>query len=732
MREAPAPLHEAEELLAAGHLAAASTLLQAYCARHPSDAQAWFLLGACRHQSGALQPALEAFAQAQILDAGHPQLASAEVAVLSQMGRHKAALSSGTDWLALHPDDAAMHFNLGLVCQAMHEQAGALAHYEQALALDPANADALQNRAIALSALGRINEAVESNLRLTALRPQSAEAHHNLAESLLAAGRHEEVVTAAGRVLALAPGHAAARLNRGYALAALGRFEESRADLAEALDGDDGSLRRRFSNWAASAGFADTRDMRDLRVLLQAEDLYLLAGYARHEKCDWDDAGVFNLRCAQLIDTAPPGALQSRSLAFKLLNLPLPAAAQKKLADRVALGITRASAALPGLQRAPRPAREKLRIGYLSSDFGLHPTSRLTRQIYGLHDRRRFEVYGYALSADDGSAGFAAIRRGCDQFMHVNALEHAAIAGRIAADGIDILVDLNGYNRDGRSEVFALRPAPVQVGYAAYPATLGGTLLDYVIADHSVIPQGSEHFYAEHVVRLPDCYLPNSLRHAGLGPAPSRQASGLPAQGIVFCALHRHEKIDPTVFVLWMRILARTPAGVLWLQAGPGEANLRRHATAAGIDQQRLVFAPVIETGAYLARLQLADVYLDTLHWTTHTQGVDALWAGVPIITRPGEHWVSRLAAGLLHAVGLEDCIVNDLETYEALACELAANPHKLQALKARLARNRDTHPLFDTEQLVQHLDAAYLEMWRIHASGEAPRSFDVIKTPRP
>lgn len=181
-----------------------------------------------------------------------------------------------------------------------------------------------------------------------------------------------------------------------------------------------------------------------------------------------------------------------------------------------------------------------------------------------------------------------------------------------------------------------------------------------------------------------------------------------------------------------MRILECVPGSLLWLQAGPGESNLKQHARAAGIAPHRLVFAPFIDTEAYLARLRLADVYLDTLHWTAHTQGMDALWAGVPIITCPGEHWVSRLAAGLLHAVGLEDCIVAGLQAYEGLACDLAINPEKLRALKARLARNRETHPLFDIERLVKNLDAAYLQMWRMHASGEVPRSFDVLETHRP
>jgi len=724
---APIALVEAERQIAAGHLAEAESALRSHCARYPDDMAAWCLLGACRHRSGALLPALEAFAQVQILDPDHPQAALAEVAILSQSGRHDAALARTRAWLGRHPDDAQMHFSAGLVLQQQSDFAAALQAYDRALELSPAHAAALQNRGIVLTQLGRPADVLANNLRFVAACPQSVDAHFNLAKSCLATGRYEDAVRAAEGALALDPAHAASRLDRGYALASLARFDEAQRDIDAALAGDDGRLRARFAKWADSAGFYDPRELRDV---LRAEDLYVLSGYQRAGQCDWSGYEAYVARCAALIDEAPAGAMQSISLGFNLLNLPIAASAQRRLADRIAAGTSRHATGLRRPERKQARQGARLRIGYLSSDFRRHPTSRLTMQIYALHDRRRIEVFAYALQPDDGSVYFQTIKRGCDRFTDVEALSSEAIAARIAGDGIDILVDLNGYGRDGCSEVFALRPAPIQVGYAAYPATLGGDLLDYVIADHAVIPPSSETLYAEKIVRLPHCYVPTSLRRLSATPTPtptpSRREAGLPEQGLVFCAFNRHEKIGPQIFAVWMRILARVSGSVLWLQAGPGEANLQHHAAAAGIAPARLVFAPIVETAAYVARLRLADLYLDTLQWNTHTQGTDALWAGVPIITCPGEHWVSRLASGLLRAIGLEDCIVADLVQYEALACELATQPDKLDELKARLARNRTTHPLFDTERVVRDLDAAYLEMWRIHTSGAAPRSFDV------
>ena len=723
MPEAAPALAGVEHQIATGHLLEAEAALESICAQHTGDAHAWFLLGACRHRMGKLPTSLEALARALALLPDHQQAAIAQVAVLCQSGQVEAALARANAWLAFHPGDPQMQFSAGLVRETLGDPAGALARYEQALAIAPAHPGALQNRGIVLMRLGRAEDAVENYRCFVAAYPQVLDAHFNLAEACLAARRYEEVVAAADGALALVPGHPPSLLDRGYALAALDRIEEARVDLRAALEHDDGTLRRRFAAWAESAELADPLD---LQTLLQPEDLYLLAGYERVVRCDWSAYEAYANRAVSLIDSAPLGSLCSRSIAFNLLNLPIPAGSHRKLADRVAQGIANNVAHLPRPAAVPRHPRTRLRLGYLSSDFKRHPTSILTQQMYGLHDRGRFEVYGYTLCADDGSEYFQNIKQSCDFFVDMKGWPADAIARRVAADGIDILVDMNGYNRDGRSEVFALRPAPVQVCHVAYPATLGKGLLDYLVADATIVPPAAEPFYAEKIARLPHSYFPTGMRRARVLPTPSREVAGLPETGFVFCAFFRHEKIDPGVFAVWMRILGRVPGSVLWFQQGPGEANLRRHAVAAGIDPGRLLFAPHLAWEAHLARLRLADVYLDTLYWTTHTQGIDGLWSGVPLITLPGEHWASRVGASLLRAVGLEDLIVGKLGEYEALACDLATHPERLREIKQRLARNRETWPLFDTPRLVRNLDAAYLEMWRLHESGAGPRTFDV------
>jgi predicted O-linked N-acetylglucosamine transferase (SPINDLY family) len=449
-------------------------------------------------------------------------------------------------------------------------------------------------------------------------------------------------------------------------------------------------------------------------------------GCERLERCDWAGLEAFVEACAGMIARPAPDSLRLRALTFKLLHLPLPASLQKTVADRVAAGAAQLASALPKPARLPRAPQSRLRIGYLSADFGRHPVGYLTRSIYALHDRRRFQISGYALSGSDGSDNFREISAGCDAMIDVRLLSLEQLASRIASDAIDILVDLNGYTRGGRSFVLALRPAPVQVVSVGYPATLGGTLADYFIADGTAVPVSTDAFFAEKIARLPHSYLPASHRSFPMATTPARSAEGLREGSFVFCAFHRHEKIDPAAFRSWMRILGAVPEGVLWLQQGPGEANLKRYAHDAGIDPARLVFARHREHAEHLARQSLADLFLDTRCWNAHTTGADALWCGVPLLTLAGEHLPSRLGASLLHALGLDELIAKDAAAYEALAIEFARHPDRHRELRERLRRRRDTQPLFDVPRYVRNLERAYLQMWRIHESGAPPRAFDV------
>jgi predicted O-linked N-acetylglucosamine transferase (SPINDLY family) len=295
---------------------------------------------------------------------------------------------------------------------------------------------------------------------------------------------------------------------------------------------------------------------------------------------------------------------------------------------------------------------------------------------------------------------------------------------------IDIAIDLMGLTRDSRPNLLAARPAPVQVSYLGYPATQATTSLDYILADKIVIPDEHREHYTEHVVYLPDSYQINDSKRKFAKHSPTRQQVGLPATGLVFCSFNNHYKITSVVFDVWMRLLHRVEGSVLWLIAGSLTAarNLRQRADEHGISRNRLIFAPRTNLEDHLARHRLADIFLDTGPCNAHTTASDALWAGVPVITCVGTTFAGRVAASLLHAIGLPELVTDCLIEYEALALKLAQQPELLAALKAKLARNRTSQALFDTERQCRYIESAYATMWERHQRGQPPIHFAVAR----
>ena len=304
-------------------------------------------------------------------------------------------------------------------------------------------------------------------------------------------------------------------------------------------------------------------------------------------------------------------------------------------------------------------------------------------RLFELHDRERFETFAYSFDAGGDSPIRRRLEAAFDRFADVRGEAFQATAARIASDGIDVLVDLMGYTAAARPELFALRPAPVQIAFLGFAGTTGADYMDGVVADAFVVPPGDERWYAEQVLRLPTTYFPVDDRRTLARPA-RRGAFGLPDDAIVYCSFGEHAKIERDVFATWLRILGQVPGSLLWLSSGAGEAQLRRAAAAAGIDPARLLFASRLPDEAdYLGRLQLADLFLDTRTYNAHSTAVDALWAGVPLLTAPGDGFAGRVGASLLHAVDLPELVAADLADYEARAVDLGNHPERLRALRA-------------------------------------------------
>lgn len=363
---------------------------------------------------------------------------------------------------------------------------------------------------------------------------------------------------------------------------------------------------------------------------------------------------------------------------------------------------------LPQLAPAGGYDHDRLRLGYLSSNFGWHAVTILTAELFELHDRRRVEVYGFSCSADDDTGMGRRVRGAMDHFIRVDDMSDEAAAAAIREAEIDILIDLQGLTQGFRPNILSCRPAPVQITYLGFPGTTGLPWLDYVLADRYIIPEESARFFSEKPLYLPDCFQVNDRRRA-IGPRPARSRYGLAEDAFVFCAFNHNHKFTPELYAVWMNILRRVPGSVLWLLADNDRAkeNLQRHAEEQGVGAQRLVFAPRIPPEEYLARFQLADLFLDTMPFNGGATASDALWAGLPLLTCSGRTFASRMAGSLLQAIGLPELITTSLADYEERAVTLATKPAELGALRRRLAENRDSAPLFDTPLFVRALEDA-------------------------
>jgi predicted O-linked N-acetylglucosamine transferase (SPINDLY family) len=371
----------------------------------------------------------------------------------------------------------------------------------------------------------------------------------------------------------------------------------------------------------------------------------------------------------------------------------------------------------------------KIRIAYISTDYRDHVLSSAIVGCFEHHDKTRFETTAISLSPDDGSEMRRRVEAAFDSFIDAQAMSDAQAAKALRELETDIAIDQNGYSGNGRPGILSHCPAPVQVSYLAYPGTMGAPFIDYIIADRLLIPDENRMFYTEQVVYLPYTYLPTDNKRPIAEITPSRADAGLPETGFVFVCNNNAHKIGPEMFDIWMRLLQAVEGSVLWLKTlSPSTMiNLRREANARGISPARLVFAPPVrDIGDHLARLGLANLFLDTLPYNAHATASDALWAGLPVLTCLGNSFPAGVAAGVLHAVGLHELVTKSLAEYEEQALALARDPERLAAIKAKLLRNRGTAPLFDTARFTRDLECAYTVMWERTQRGEPPQSFSI------
>lgn len=590
------------------------------------------------------------------------------------------------------PADTLFRLNLARALLRSQQADRAIEHTRLILEQEPGNLLARQFMGECLAQVGRHSEAATFMLDMPlGLRP-SAEYLQVLGNTLFSAQRYQEGIKVLFEALSLDVTHAMSHYRLGLCFNAVGMKAEAIECLTTAL--------------AMELSGGD----------LAARSLML---FIRRELCQWDDAEreMDEVNC--LLDELTPESLCWSSV-FAAVTLNGDVRRQLKAAQACANYYAHGVKPL-----APLPLRklpERLRVGMVSCDFHHHATTILLAEVLEKLDAGRFELHLYSHGPDEDSPMRRRILAVSTRFVEVGDWSDQQVAEKIREDQIDVLIDLKGHTVNGRLGIFAYRPAPVQATYLGFPGTSGATYIDYMIGDAWVSPLSEAPHYTEKLALMPHCYQPND-RKRPLPQADSRRAHGLPDDAVVLCGFNQPFKISPEVFDVWCELLHRIPNSVLWLLnwLGSAEDVLRQEAAKRGIDPQRLVFAPKVHISEHISRFALADIYLDAWPCNGHTTVSDALWAGVPVVTYAGHSFAQRVAASLLHNVGLPDLITLDQDEYMSKVQALAADKPARDAIRAALHHARDEAPLFDSDAYARDFGDLLWRMAERQAQGLPP-----------
>jgi protein O-GlcNAc transferase len=694
--------------------------LQQLLARHPDHVAAHFMLGSAFAETRQYEAAVASYDRALALN---PQLAEAHLnkgTIHTANARYQDALAAYDSALAVRPGlaDAWLARGYTLIQLARHDEA--LAAMDKALTLRADFTEAWVGRGNALLELDRPQEAALAYDHALLARPEFAAAWSGHGNVSLRLGQHKKAGDAFDRAIAADANFAEAWLGRGTLSLTLGHHEDALTALDRSLAlnpslanawlarGQAAYLEKRYDQ--AQADWTRALALRPDQPGLEAACLRV-----RMHRCDWTG---FEQACASVRSSVQNG---KQIAPFMFVAIPSTATEQQRCARRWIEHNLR-SVREP-LWRGERYDHDRIHVAYLSADFHQHATAQLMAGVFEHHDRSRFQITGISVGPDDHSDMRRRVEAAFEHFVDAKPQGDEQIADLVRTNEVDILVDLKGYTQDARTGVLAMRPAPLQVNYLGFPGTIGADFIDYIIADRNVIPEDRFGCYVEKIVWLPDSYQANDRARAIADDVPARTDHGLPNAAFVFCCFNDNYKITPSVFASWIRILLAVENSVLWLfEDNPVAAdNLRREAATRGISPQRVVFARRLPVSEHLARHRCADLFLDTLPYGAHTTASDALWSGLPVVTCVGETFAGRVGASLLNAVGLPELVTTTPKAYEEQAIGLARNPAQLATLRAKLARNRLTTPLFDTARFTRHLEAAYATMMARYHAGLPP-----------
>ena len=638
--------------------------------------------------------------------------------IYKELNLHERAINCYKNAVAINPDLADGYFNLGSVLQEQKQFDLAINSFEMAISIDPNFSAAYFNIGNILQDLGQLDEAVQSYQKTLKIKQDNTEAYYELGLTFMQLGKLDASIDSYKKALLINPNYGDVHNSLGNVFNQVGQLEEALLSYENAL-----SISPEYPEVYFNLGNL----MLDLNQLDKAVANYEYAlklkpgidcnfGNLFHTKmhlCSWDD---FSNNLEELLKkinhnekTISPFALSALIDDAKIQLKNAVVFAKEKLPKNNILSKIKNYS-----------NHKKIRIGYFSADFREHPVSYLTAELYELHDRGQFEIYAFSFGPDTQDVMNLRIKKGVDNFYDVHTMSYKDIVLLSRSLEVDIAIDLGGFSANNRLEIFAMNVAPVQINYLAYPGSLGADFIDYIVADKILIPKDQKCNYSENIIYLPNCYMPQDSSRQISDKPITRWDCNLPEDSFVFCCFNNTFKITPKEFDIWMRLLSKIDGSVLWLieTNNLSEVNLKVEAKKRGIEPDRLIFAKKIAVEEHLSRQKLADLFLDTFNFNAHTTASDALWVGLPVLTKIGKGFAARVASSLLTSLEVPELITTSEKEYETLAIDLAMNPEKLSLIKKKLVDKRITAPLFDTIAYTKNLENAYIKAYKLYSNG--------------
>ncbi|MBT5796475.1 MAG: tetratricopeptide repeat protein, partial [Porticoccaceae bacterium] len=663
----------------------------------PDYVEAYYNMGVALNEKIELDAAIDSYKQAIKIKPDYAEAYGNMGIALKDKGEVDAAIDSYKQALKIKPDYADAYSNMGVALKGKGDLDAAIESYKQAIKIKPDYADAYSNMGIALKNKGELDAAIDSHKQAIKIEPDYAGAYNNMGVALYEKGELDAAIDSYKQAIKIKSDYADAYYNMGVAL-------KEKGDLEAAIDSYKQALKIKPDYEIARVEkLHQQAQICDWAAIEEDRDLLPLLGTV--SQC------ISPFSFMQLEDA--PERHRLRSELYAKEKYP-----QKPLS----------------LAIKPSQKPKRLRIGYFSSDFRQHSVAHGIVNILASHDRDRFEIYGYSFGPDDGSELRQKLIKAVDVFDDVKEMKDRDIALLARQDEIDIAIDLNGYTNKNRAGIFAYRAAPIQAHFWGSASSMGTDSIDYYIGDYMRIPKEYEHGYSESIIRLPYWTQAKYDKDAVSDLPMTRADMGLPGEGFVFCCFNNSYKISSAEFDIWMRLLNKVSGSVLWILKSNKsmEQNLQQEAKKRGVAAERLVFAERVPHPVHLARQRLADLLLDTFNVNAGVTAGDALWVGLPMITKIGKGHNTRICGSLLKAIDMPELITETEREYEALILDLATNPERLSSIKRKLADNRLSKPLFNTDLFTKHLEAGYQQAYQRYFDGKNPANIYVNEQPKP